>query len=135
MHKKISKKNLCGNLYMANIVYFYSFLIQVEIKKKYYYKCCLSPSNGPKQHFKPHPTRWHYPIITYLTTEGKLSFVRNRKLAVIPGKLSRANKWDIFAIAIMKQPTIKKGLRNTCGCDAVFSLASMGKINVLTNKS
>ena len=34
--KKIPKKIICGNLYMANIVYFYSFLIQVEIKKKYY---------------------------------------------------------------------------------------------------
>ena len=33
MDKKFSKN---GNLYMANIVYFYSFLIQVEIKKKYY---------------------------------------------------------------------------------------------------
>ena len=67
-------------------------------------------------------------------TEGKLSFVRNRKLAVIPGKLSRANKRDIFCVLrIMNQPTIKNGLRNTC--DAVFPLASLGKINVLTNKS
>jgi hypothetical protein len=60
--------------------------------------------------------------------------VRNRKLAVIPGKLSRANKRDIFCVLrIMNQPTIKNGLRNTC--DAVFPLASLGKINVLTNKS
>ena len=27
----------------------------------------LSPSNGPNQQIKPHPTRWHYPLITYLT--------------------------------------------------------------------
>ena len=32
---KISKKKiLCGNFYMAKIVQFYSFLIQVEIKKQ-----------------------------------------------------------------------------------------------------
>ena len=30
------KQILCGNLYMVNIVLFYCFLIQVEIKKKYY---------------------------------------------------------------------------------------------------
>ena len=42
---------------MANIVYLYSFLIQVEIKKKYYVLKMLLKSNGPKQHFKPHPTR------------------------------------------------------------------------------
>ena len=30
---------LCSSLYMANIVLFYSFLIQVEIKKKYYWIC------------------------------------------------------------------------------------------------
>jgi hypothetical protein len=37
IHKKISKtKILCGNFYRANIVEFYSFLIQVEIKKKCY---------------------------------------------------------------------------------------------------
>jgi hypothetical protein len=38
---------------MANIVYFYSFLIQVEKKKKYYWKCWLSPSNRPNQQIRP----------------------------------------------------------------------------------
>ena len=33
IYKNFPKKILCGNLYMANIVWFYSFLIQVEIKK------------------------------------------------------------------------------------------------------
>ena len=35
IYKKFQKSHLCGYLYMANIVKFYSFLIQVEIKKKY----------------------------------------------------------------------------------------------------
>ena len=29
-------------------------------------KMLISPSNGPNQQIKPHPTRWHYPLITYL---------------------------------------------------------------------
>ena len=45
-------------------------------------KCWLSPSNGPNQQIKPHPTRWHYkkklftlnrhwhyPLITYLSSK------------------------------------------------------------------
>ena len=35
--------------------------------KKCYWKCWLSPSNRPNQQIKPYPTRWHYPLITYLT--------------------------------------------------------------------
>ena len=52
---------------MANIVCKKCFLFQVEIKKKCYWKCWLSPSNRPNQQIKPYPTRWHYPLITYLT--------------------------------------------------------------------
>ena len=29
----------------------------------------LSPSNGPNQQITPHPTRWHYPLITYLSSK------------------------------------------------------------------
>ena len=47
---------------MTNNVYLSSFFIQVEIKKKCYWKC---PSNGPNHQIKSHPTRWHYPLITY----------------------------------------------------------------------
>ena len=38
---------LCSSLYMANIVLFYSFLIQVEIKKKYYWICSLRAGPEP----------------------------------------------------------------------------------------
>ena len=33
-------------------------------------KCCLSPSNGPKHQIKPYPTRWHYPLFTYLNQKA-----------------------------------------------------------------
>ena len=32
-----------------------------------------SPSKGPKQQIKPHSTRWHYPLITYLTPKVKFT--------------------------------------------------------------
>ena len=41
-------------------------MIQVEIKKKYYWICCLSPSNGLKLQIEQDPNRCHYPLITYL---------------------------------------------------------------------
>ena len=53
---------------MANIVCKKWFLFQDEIKKKYYWKCWLSPSNRPNQQIKPHSTTWPYPLITYLIT-------------------------------------------------------------------
>ena len=63
--KKFQKKNLCGNLYMAIIVKFYSFLFQVEIKKKYYWHCCLSPSNGHRRHLPYfYRFRCHYPLLS-----------------------------------------------------------------------
>ena len=58
---------------MANIVQFNTFLIQVEIKKKCYWKCWLSLSNELNQQIKLHPTRWHYPLIIYLTEDKKKS--------------------------------------------------------------
>ena len=47
--------------------------IQVEIEKRCYWKCWLSPSKEPNQQIKPHPTRWHYPLITYLISFSWLS--------------------------------------------------------------
>ena len=59
---------LCSSLYMANIVLFYSFLIQVEIKKKYYWICSLSPSNGLKlQQIEQDLNRCHYPLYNHLS--------------------------------------------------------------------
>ena len=59
---------------MANIAYFYSFLIHVEIKKKYYWKYWLSPCNRPNQQIKPQLTKWHYPLVIYLTSLQARSF-------------------------------------------------------------
>ena len=39
-----------------------------------YWKCWLSPCNWPNQQIKPHPTKWHYPLITYLTSLQARSF-------------------------------------------------------------
>ena len=50
-------------------------MIQVDIKKNYYWKCWWSLSNGPTQHIKPHWTRWHYSLITYLISDGKSNTV------------------------------------------------------------
>ena len=52
---------------MANIVQFYSFLIQVETKKKYYLNFCLSASKGHRPHLPYfYQFQCHYPLITYL---------------------------------------------------------------------
>ena len=53
-------------VYTAKIVCKKWFLFQVEMKKRYW-KCWLRPSNRPNQQINPYPTRWHYPLITYLT--------------------------------------------------------------------
>ena len=82
-----------------------AFLIQAEIKKRCYWKCWLSLSNGPNQQIKPHPTRWHYPSITYLSsTQPSLLWylqsitIENFGHLLFFAKLPRYNDllWDTF---------------------------------------
>ena len=51
---------------MANIVCKSWKVVKVETKSCYW-KCCLCLSNSHRQQIKLHPTRWHYPLITYPT--------------------------------------------------------------------
>ena len=44
---------------------FFKFCVFLR-KSKLYWKSWLSLSNRSNQQIKPHPTRWHYPLITYL---------------------------------------------------------------------
>ena len=39
--------------------------VKVEIKEKYYWNCCLKPSQGFGPLIEPQPTRWQYPLINY----------------------------------------------------------------------
>ena len=59
-------KSKSGNLYIANIVCKKGVLFQVEIKKKVLLNMLIKSVYRPNQQIKPHPTRWHYPLITYL---------------------------------------------------------------------
>ena len=60
------KEKISSNLYIANIVCKSWKVLKLEMKKQCYWKCWLRLSNKLNQQIKPHPTRWHYPIITYL---------------------------------------------------------------------
>ena len=55
IYKNNPKKNLSGNLDMANIVRKSGKAVKVEIKKKFYRKCCLCPSNEHRQQTEPDP--------------------------------------------------------------------------------
>ena len=75
--KIVSAETICGNtVYIANIV-----CKKVEIKKRCYWKCVLSPSNRPNQQIKPHQTRWHYPLLTYLSKKSSTAFMFNKIFA------------------------------------------------------
>ena len=87
--KYFPPKNLYGNIFLANIVCKKWFFIQVEIKKKYYWNCCLCPSNGHRRQFHVDPNQCHYPIMTYHLEKlctAAFSFkdyVKYRTLAII----------------------------------------------------
>ena len=51
-----------------------TLFVKVEIKKKCYWKCWLRPSNRLNQQIKPHPTRWHYPLINYFNQTQVLAY-------------------------------------------------------------
>ena len=55
--------------------------VKVEIKKKCYWNCWLSPSIRLNLQIKPHPTRWQYPLINYrilheAARDGELHLVK-----------------------------------------------------------
>ena len=56
---------LSGNQYIAKIVCKSWKAVQVEITSKCLWKCWLRPSSRLDLEIKPHPTRWHYPLINF----------------------------------------------------------------------
>ena len=69
IHKKIPKKNLNGNLYMANIICKSWKGVKVEVKKNNYWNCCLKPSQGFGLQIELQPTSLQYPLINYPAPE------------------------------------------------------------------
>ena len=50
---------------MANIICKSWYGVKVEIKKEYYWNCCLKPSQGFGPQIEPQPTSWQYLLINY----------------------------------------------------------------------
>ena len=73
------------------------------------WKCWLSPSNRPNQKSKPHLTRWHYPLITYFSSNQKRGSNTNIKRMHIFRVHSHLNfslkflrKWWFFFLLLIK---------------------------------
>ena len=70
--KNDSKLQVFQKYFCMEIYIWPTLFVKVEKKeKKSYRNFWLSPSNNPNQQIKPHPTRWQYPLINYLTSVYK----------------------------------------------------------------
>ena len=76
---------------MANIICKSRKGVKVEIKKKYYWNCCLKPSQGFGLQIEPQPTRWQYPLINYPSPRTSIAI-----LSVFRDQCKTLSHFDFF---------------------------------------
>ena len=64
-----------------------TLLVKVERKKKSSWNFWLSPSNKPNRQIEPHPTRWQYPLMKYLSS------VHKNQIKLLLKKWTKQNFW------------------------------------------
>ena len=114
---KKTKKKIYSLTYvhMANIVQFYSFLIQVETKKKYYLNCCLSASKAHRPHLPYfYQFQCHYPLITYLN--HPVIYVQKSST----GKIFTAAFFIVYLQEAYKQGRFGSGLLSGWPTSSIF---------------